>query len=204
MRRLAIRTVLTLLVLMGHLHHVAPVQADTETKFRARAREHFEWVRLTIPGEIEPVRYFGLTNTLNLWMEKPFHYAIGFAGGPMLGSATATSEVPAGFDPKARFWHAGVEAKYWIIDHPPSPFVRGGVLLTGFDACGDSYFSTCDDGLLKGIGAYAGVGLEFMVWKIGVAPEFALRQTRFENGAKAIAITPSIGFHFYVFAPESP
>ncbi len=157
---------------------------------RLRAREHFEISTVRYGGLNDSENYSGTTNTLNVWYEEPFRYAFGFAGGPMLGSARTDHPAPLGTDAQIRLWHFGVEGKYFVFPAKNGFFGRAGLSGLALDTRGS-------EGTLWGAGVYAGLGWEFKIGKVGIAPELAVRQGWLERSSQIFSFTPSIGLHFY-------
>ena len=158
--------------------------------FRLRAREHFEWLSVKYGSINDTEKYFGLTNTFNLWYEEPFHYAIGLAFGPLIGSARSQGTAPSGTNSKIRLSNFGVEGKYFFRPGQYGLFGRLGLTANILDTRGSL-------GNLLGGGYYLGLGWETRIWKIGVAPEIAFRHVILERSSRVFAFTPSIGLHFY-------
>jgi len=170
-----------------------PAQDLHAARFRFRAREHFEFLTVKYGALNDTENYFGLTNTLNAWFEEPFHYAWGLSFGPMLGSAKTSSAVPpVGTDKKIRLWNIGFEGKYFFRPMKSGFFGRAGVTANVLDTRGSM-------GKLGGGGYYLGLGWEFPVRRVGIAPEIAFRHVILEQGGSILAFTPSIGVHFYSF-----
>ena len=157
---------------------------------RLRAREHFEWLSIKYGPVSDTEKYFGLTNTLNLWFEEPFRYSLGLAFGPVIGSAKSQGEVPLGTASTIRLWNIGVEGKYFFKPEQYGLFGRLGFTGNILDTRGSL-------GNLLGGGYYLGLGWETQIWKMGVAPEIAFRHVILEKSSRVFAFTPSIGFHFY-------
>ena len=160
-------------------------------QFRIRAREHFEWLSITYGPANDTESYFGLTNTFNLWYEEPFRYAIGFAFGPVLGSAKSQGTPITGTSSKIRLWNLGLEGKYFFWPERLGLFGRAGLTANLLDTRGSL-------GKLWGGGYYLGLGWEARVLKLGIAPELAFRHVILEQNSRVLAFTPSIGLHFYV------
>lgn len=168
----------------------------SEGRFRIRLREHFELLSVKYEPAKDTENYFGLTNTANLWYEKPFHYAYGIAFGPILGSAKSVNDgSPAGTDPKIRLWNIGFEGKRFLRPGKEGLFGRAGITGNILDTRGSM-------GKLGGGGYYLGIGWESKIWKVGLAPELAFRHVFLEGGSRALAFTPSIGVHFYVLPAD--
>jgi hypothetical protein len=164
--------------------------------FRIRLREHFEFLSIRYESLNDSENYFGLTNTANLWYEKPMHYGIGLAVGPVLGSASSVNDsAPMGTDTKIRLWNIGVETKYFFYPEKKPWFGRIGLTGNILDTRGSA-------GKLGGGGYYLGLGFETKIWKIGLAPEIAFRHVLLEQGSSIYAFTPSIGVHFYVLPKD--
>ena len=163
--------------------------------FRLRAREHFEWLSARYGPVNETQGYFGLTNTLNAWYEEPFRYAFGLAFGPLLGSARSRGTAPAGTASKIRLWNVGLEGKYFFRQVQAGLFGRAGLTANLLDTRGAL-------GTLLGGGYYLGLGWEWQVRKMGIAPEIAFRHVILEKNSRVLAFTPSIGFHFYMLPKD--
>tara|TARA_Y100000590_G_scaffold450933_1_gene591443 strand:- start:3938 stop:4489 length:552 start_codon:yes stop_codon:yes gene_type:complete len=163
-------------------------------KLRLRAREHFQWHRISLSEPTSSLRYFGLSNTLNLFWEEPFHRSYGLAVGPMLGSASIQSHLTPEFGSKIRQWIIGGEWKeYPFKENKGGVFGRVGIGATALQTGGSL-------GTLWGAYGYFGIGYEFLIAnKVGINPEVAFRQSFYETGVSVSTLTPSIGLHFYVF-----
>jgi hypothetical protein len=166
----------------------------TDGGFRARARQHFEW--MTIDYGDADASYLGLSNTINVWWEKPFDWSFGLAFGPILGSADRRSSTTPGLPETLTLWHLGFEGKYFPLKKL-GLFGRAGLFLSVLDP-------SVGSDVYAGAAYYAGFGWEFQVWKIGIAPELAIRHAWLEGGRSAFVVTPSIGLHFYLFGDNSP
>ena len=164
--------------------------ADAFTdKIKIRAREHFEAHEYSVDGVDEVFEFKGLTNTINLWYEKPFHYSFGLALGPVIGSAKA-EDSSVQFGEKVQLWVAGLEGKYFPLKEDYRGFVRLGMSWHKLDT--DGSFDS-----LEGWGLYSGLGWEFPWGKVSIAPELAFRKVYLEKDVEGDILTPSIGFHFY-------
>ncbi len=153
-----------------------------------RAREHFETHRYKLnSGEYELT---GLTNTLNIWYERPFHHSLGLALSPVIGGAKAKGAVSNEIGTEVKLWVVGVEGKYF-------PY---GPQRKGFSRLGLSWHTLNTKGTfgdLQGWGYYVGLGWEFPVGMVSLAPEIAIRNIHLGNDVSAAIFTPSIGVHFY-------
>jgi hypothetical protein len=157
-------------------------------RFAPRIREHFESHTYRVDGQTAKFR--GLSNTFNLWYEKPFHYSFGLALGPVLGIARSQDAVPGTLGTRVRLWTAGLEGKYFPMGPDLKGFARVGVAWQALDTNGTA-------GNISGWGGYLGLGWEFPIWRVSIAPEIAIREVRFERGVSGTVFTPCIGVHFY-------
>lgn len=164
--------------------------ALAKAEWKWRAREHFETHFIEKSGT--EVKYKGLSNTINYWHEIPFDRSIGFAFGPVIGDATREE---TGLDTelgrKLKLITLGVEYKKWYSQEIPI-FVRLGLNYQKLQNSGTT-------GDVSGTGLYYGVGYEYVVNGVGIALEYAIRQSNLSSGVSVKSITPSIGFHFYPF-----
>jgi hypothetical protein len=178
-----------ILFLFGGLLAVTDVALSFPEDIRVRAREHFEAHRYKADGLGGDFEFRGLTNTINLWYEKPFHYSVGLAFGPVIGSAKA-KDASTEFGETVKLWVAGVEAKYFPYSAEHLWFIRLGLSWHRLET--DGRFNSVD-----GWGSYLGLGREFPIGMVSIAPEVAFRKVFLERGVEGDVVTPSIGFHFY-------
>lgn len=165
--------------------------ASAFDNIRVRAREHFETHRYKF-GELgKSETYRGLTNTINIWYERPFEYSIGLALGPVLGAARSDgpSEALPQAGGKIQLAVAGVEGKYFPIAGVKA-FTRVGVAWHSLTTNG-TY------GAVKGWGYYGGLGWEIPTKWVSIAPEIAYREVFLAHDITGRIFTPSIGLHFY-------
>ncbi|MCF6338377.1 MAG: hypothetical protein L3J84_10580 [Gammaproteobacteria bacterium] len=160
----------------------------TAGDIKVRAREHFDFHDVAFDNGSSA--YAGLSNTINVWWEKPRIYSIGLAFNPVIGSARASGNYDARFGNKIKLIMLGAEGKYYHRDIAPSLFSRLGLGYSRLDAKGSI-------GDVDGYHAYIGAGWEFDVKGVGIALEMAFRQSRLAQGVVVNSITPSIGVHFY-------
>ena len=170
---------------------IVPENHSMEGKLRVRLREHFEWISVQYGQTGETAKYYGISNTLNAFYEKPFKYSYGLSFSPVLGSAQIQGGVPIQTNEKIKLWSMGVEGKYFFFPERYGFFGRLGITGNILDTRGAL-------GTLAGAGYYGGLGWEFKIWKLGIAPEVAIRHVILEKNSRALAFTPSIGIHFYV------
>lgn len=159
----------------------------SEAGIKMRAREHFEWHSYDLSQTRETAKYFGLSNTINLWYEEREKFAVGLAAGPVLGSAKPTGG--DGLGDVIRLYSYGVEGKYFVTTWKPI-FVRVGLYYNRLEA-------KQGFGVLDGWSYYSGIGWEIPINNIGIAPEFAIRRVHLNKGVSGTVVTPSIGVHFY-------
>ena len=186
---------IAILIIWACMIFLFPMVADAGN-LRVRAREHFEWLSIKYGSVGDTERYFGLTNTINLWYEDPFLYAFGLAFGPVIGSAKSQDSAPVGTATKIRLWNIGFEGKYFFWPDKHGLFGRLGLTANILDTRGSL-------GKLLGGGYYLGLGWETQIWKLGIAPELAFRHVILEQSSQVFAFTPSLGVHFYVLPKDS-
>lgn len=163
--------------------------ADSDGSWKFRLREHFDFHKLE--GRSGEFDFNGTSNTLNFWYEKPFKRAIGVSFGPILGNAKINDDATSTeFGGKIQQFTLGVEWKEFLLEQLPLFSRLGtGVSILNTEGTADGLFGSY---------LYAGIGWEFKVGGLGIAPEIAFRQAFYESGVKAQTFTPSIGFHFYM------
>ena len=157
---------------------------------RMRAREHYEVLQIATPGGA--AAYRGFTNTIVLWYEEPYRFACGIAGSPLFATLGASSP-PQGFDDRIRLVHAGVEGKWFPLADGPS-LSHGFLRLGGYNATLDT---RGDAGRESGWSALAGLGFEFPIGVVGLAPEMDWRYGHLASGTRLHGIAPAVGVHFY-------
>lgn len=151
-------------------------------EWRVRAREHFETGTIDLGGEARAYR--GLLSAFDLFWEEPFRRSYGLTlhrgglgrvGGP--GRVTVTS--------------LGAEAKLFPSSAARLCFVRGGLLAQASDPAGPGAESWT-------WGGSAGTGVEFPVWKLGLAPEIGAKALWGARGRRVSMLYAALGVHFYV------
>lgn len=194
----SLSTQLIMILLVGWIIALTSLPSAAEAgNSRIRAREEFD--RLTIRyGSLNRTQdYFGLTSTINFWYEEPFHYAFGLVFNNILfGKQDAIATASAGTPSEVELLNIGLEGKYFFQPGKYGLFGRAGLTTSILDTRGSM-------GTLLGGGYYLGLGWETRVWKIGIAPEVGFRHLILEQSSQILALTPSIGIHFYVF-PSDP
>ena len=181
-----IKNAVAMLILLIAL--VMPL-ASLAGDFKARAREHIDIHKIDINNG-NNLSYSGLSNTINIWWEKPRIYSIGLAFNPIFGSASADNDVGTGLSDKIKLITLGVEGKYYHHYAAKNLFSRFGVGASQLDTNG-----ILDN--VDGYHLYVGAGWEFDVNGVGIALEMAFRQSRLSQNIIINSITPSIGVHFY-------
>jgi len=156
---------------------------------KVRAREHVDFHNIVL-NDGSDATYRGLSNTINLWWEKPRIYSIGLAFNPIFGSANSDGKYDARLSEKIKLITLGAEGKYYHRNISANLFSRIGLGYTRLNT--DGHLGDTD-----GYHGYIGAGWEFDVKGIGIALEMAYRQSRLERGTVVNSITPSIGVHFY-------
>lgn len=156
-------------------------------QWRLRARENFESGVIDRGGE--PQAYRGLLSAFDLFYEKPFdrsygltvhHGGLGRVGGP--GRVTVTV--------------LGAEAKLFPVEAARLWFVRGGLITQASDPAGPGRESWT-------WGASVGTGVEFPVWKLGLAPEVGGKALWGSRGRRVSMFYAALGVHFYVFKGDA-
>lgn len=160
------------------------VQAYT---FKIRAREHVESNTISYSGG--ETTYKGLTNTINLWWEKPYDISMGFSVSPIIAGIRA-DDYTKPFGDEVTIVNYGFELKYFGLKKLlPQVYVRPGLTYSEL---------TPDNGVTSsGHAVYLGIGYEYPFEKFGLALEYAHRHSILSDGITINASTPSIGFHFY-------
>lgn len=161
-----------------------------EATWKWRAREHFEVH--TLKKDANEVNYRGLSNTINYWYEEPFHQAIGFAFGPVIGdSVTEGQLLQTELGRKIKLSSLGAEYKKWVNKELPL-FVRFGFYYETLKTEGTL-------GTISGTSFLYGFGYEYVFKGVGIAIEISKRHSNLESGVEVESFTPSIGFHLYPF-----
>ncbi len=159
------------------------VSAAEAGEWRLRAREHLETGKADLGGGARAYR--GFLSAFDLFYEKPFETLVGLTvhrgGLGRVGGGDSLTMTAVGLEVK-RF--PTRRARPW--------FVRGGLLAEALDPSGP--------GKERWVyGAAGGTGLEFPVWKLGLAPEVGFKTLRGGGGSRWDAFYAAIGVHFYVF-----
>ena len=159
-------------------------------EWKWRAREHFE--THTINKDSLEVNYKGLSNTINYWYEDSLNQAYGLAFGPVIGNADKQGdELISQLGDEVKLVSIGFEYKKWFSKDYP--------LFTRLGAFHQKLLSDGSVGKPNGTGTYIGLGYEYIYKDVGIAIEFAVRQSNLTEGVQVKSFTPSIGFHLYPF-----
>jgi len=158
-------------------------------EIKARAREHVDFHNVAF-NDGSDTAYRGLSNTINVWWEKPRIYSIGLAFNPIIGSAKTDDKPDVRLSRRIKLITLGLEGKYYHRYMSSHLFTRLGLGATRLDNNGPA-------GEADGFHAYLGAGWEFDIKGVGLALEMAYRQSRLAQGIIVNSITPSIGVHFY-------
>lgn len=154
--------------------------AADAAQWRLRARENFESGVIDMGGE--PRAYRGAISAFDLFYEEPFGRSYGLTlhyGG--LGRAAGAGRVTV--------TALGLEAKRFVWK---KLFLRGGLLSQATDPAGPGRESWT-------WGGSGGLGWEFPVWRLGLAPELGGKALWGARGRRVSLGYLALGVHFYVF-----
>ena len=154
---------------------------------RMRAREHYETMKIT--NNTGSASYVGFTNTINVWYEDPYRWSLGLAGSPLWAMLHAKSPLEA-YSNTIRLVHIGIEGKFFPLPKIVNLFFKFGV----FDA---QLTSNGPAGHLHGQCILSGMGYEWDLGGIGLAPEISWRWARLGDHTEVVGTAPAIGLHFY-------
>jgi hypothetical protein len=165
---------------------ITALAADAHAgNFRARAREHFETGTVDFADGRGSLAHGGLLSALDFWYEEPFRKAYGLTVHRGRLNRVAS-------DDNAAQTVIGLEAKYFPIGKDLPLFFRGGTIAAALDPAGSGPAAWT-------YGVSTGVGWEFPVWKLGLAPELGGKFLWGARGRRYTALTIGIGVHFYTF-----
>lgn len=156
-------------------------------QIRMRAREHYETMQIT--NKAGTSSYVGFTNTINVWYEEPYRWSVGLAGSPLWAMLHANAPLES-YSSTIRLVHLGIEGKFFPLPNILNLFFKSGV----FDA---QLTSNGSAGQLHGRSVLGGVGYEWDLGGIGLAPEISWRWARLANQTEVVGVAPAIGLHFY-------
>ncbi len=155
--------------------------------FKIRAREHMEWHH--VKNEGSRAKFKGLSNTINIWYERPYDFSFGLALSPLIISGIRANDTSTPYGEKIQLFNIGLEGKLFPKLLLDNIFVRSGI--------GHTLFRPDLGENLTGVNLYLGIGYEIPFKTFGLALEFAYRRAFLEEGTRVTVVTPSIGFHFY-------
>ena len=156
--------------------------------FKVRAREHYEIHELHSQHSLEV--YSGLTNTINLWWEKPYDYSFGFSFSPIIAGINANKSDNS-YGDKITQQNIGFEIKYFLHNILKSLYIRPGFGYSRLET------NKGESKNFFGQYGYLGLGMEIPMDSYGLALEMAYRYADYANDLIVKTITPSVGFHFY-------
>jgi len=174
------------------------IQAAEVGNLRMRFRESVGWMDIKYGVLDDKATYFGSSNTVNVWFERPFDYSVGFAFSPIFGSSRSRGNVPAGTNASVKLYTIGLEAKYFFLQKRTKwkgTFGRLGLAGNILDVRGSV-------GVNGGFSYYLGFGYEFKLWKTGVAPEIAFRHVFLDGSTRILSISVSLAVHLYLFSDD--
>ena len=177
------KALILLLLLCG------PAAAEqAEPNWRMRARENFESASLNLAYEQGNLPYTGALSAFNIFREVPWRYGYGFTF--QYGALKRN-----GRKERVTVTVLGLEAKNFPSEDFEYWFVRGGLLATAIDPAGPGRE-------MWNYGFSAGTGMEFPVWKLGIAPEVGTKLQWGSRGRRAHSLYFALGIHFYVMGGE--
>ena len=154
-------------------------------EFKIRAREHFEIHELHTTERIDI--YKGLTNTINVWLEKPYDSYFGLSFSPIIAGIKAVETDTYG----EKITQQNIGFEYKFFSDSKEVYYRLGLGYSKLETTGgeiENYFGNY---------GYIGLGTEIPIKNFGLALELAYRYANYNEGLFIKTITPSIGFHFY-------
>lgn len=162
---------------------------SAETGIKIRAREHFDTVWVNHKNLNSTYSYKGIGPNINIWLENPYEFSIGFSYSVLFINNGKESEIPyIGSDMDLTKY--GVESKIYFDPGKGGAFTRIGISHNVLNTKGTA-------GNISGSGGYLGLGWEIKFSKIGLALELAGRRIEFEKNIQVDTFSPSIGVHFY-------
>ena len=178
---------LKVLALVAYVFFGVGTECAEAGQIRMRAREHYETMQIT--NKLGTSSYVGFTNTINVWYEEPYRWSLGLAGSPLWAMLHAKSPLES-YSSTIRLVHLGIEGKFFPLPNIVNLFFKCGV----FDA---QLTSNGVAGQLRGHSLLGGVGYEWDLGGIGLAPEISWRWGRLADQTEVVGSAPAIGVHFY-------
>lgn len=167
-----------------------PAAPSSAAQWRLRARENYETGQTDLGDGAGELGYRGFRTAANVFYEQPFHYMAGLAVqrgrmGRAVGDDSLTTTT------------VGLEGKLFPAEALTWWFIRSGVLAEALDPAGPGKDMWVYGGSL-------GTGLEFPVWKLGIAPEVGGKMLWGSRGRNVRNLYVALGVHFYVFPGDLP
>lgn len=162
---------------------------SAETRFKIRAREHFDTVWIEFKDSSQTYSYGGIGPNINLWMEDPYRFSIGLSYSVLFINNGREEELPD-FGSNMDLTKYGIESKIYFNPGEGGLLTRLGISSNVLNTKGTA-------GNIKGTGGYLGLGYEIKFSKIGLAFEAAGRRIELEKNIRIDTYSPSIGVHFY-------
>ncbi|PCI39057.1 MAG: hypothetical protein COB53_03870 [Elusimicrobia bacterium] len=150
--------------------------------WRVRARERFQSGHYNAGDGNGQFAFRGLTTAFLLGYEKPLDWSVGLAlqrGGLKRN----------GSQEKANATTIGLEGKAYLSKELPF-YLRAGILAEAFDRVGS-------DPARWAPGIAINTGYEFLIKKVGIAPEIGTRLFWGPSNRRHISVTAGLGIHFY-------
>ena len=159
---------------------------------RLRARENYEIIDMEFQGQTQ--QFQGLSNTFNLWFERPFDISYGLAGGSIFSgfSPDGQNQIP-GLSNEIKVDFLGFEVKWFLYSQGNQGlFFRPGIYWQNLKSRGRA-------GKIQGSAYYLGMGYEFLIYKqLSLSPEIAVKRGEAQDYSWQ-AVVVSVGLHFYRF-----
>ena len=170
-KKIILNLFISLKIILGSLPSTLYAE---DFKFKVRAREHYESVKITNVGQ-----YKGFTHRFNFWWENPMKLSYGLVLGPIWAPLQSSK------GDKITLYNLGPEVK-WFPNTSPI-FIRAGSYANALKTSNLHY----------GISLYLGSGIEIKAWGVGFAFEYGLQYGIINKAGSLKVILPSIGVHFY-------
>lgn len=176
-------------VIFSFLAIILTESISAETRFKIRAREHFDTVWIEFKDSDQTYSYEGIGPNINLWLEDPYRFSIGLSYSVLFINNDREEERPE-FNSNMDLTKYGIESKIYFSPGEGGLFTRIGISSNVLNTNGAA-------GNIKGTGGYLGLGYEIKFSKVGLAFEAAGRRIELEQNIRIDTYSPSIGVHFY-------
>lgn len=153
-------------------------------KLKVRAREQYEVNKIKFGNN--KVTSKGFSNTINVWLERPYDISYGLSFSPVLSNLENDSNSTL-FGEKLKVHRIGFELKWFF---QKILYLRPGVHFVNLKPRG-----TLGD--KSGYDLYLGLGMEYPFDMFGLAFEVGASHADLKDDTSITTIMPSIGFHFY-------